>query len=160
MDVFGSDSLFGGFTAESFLGSPEDAAAHQHLLESDPTYQALVEAHQEIVTCSPVYNPLRIVAKGLHPHITKEAITAYFANFGPVMSCVLKSKRTKTGAETYALVEFATRKATNTALNHAPHMIQMVPVHVMRAFRTFGAGANSSAGPSPFPCMQSSICFQ
>lgn len=133
LEVFGDDSMFSGFTAETFFVRPDEVAVHQHLLDSDPTYKALAALHREVVTHNPVFNPLRIVAKGLKPHITEEAVTAYFANFGPVESCIIKSN----GKETYALVKFVTRKATNSALSHSPHMIQMVPVQVTRACNRF-----------------------
>lgn len=78
-----------------------------------------------------VFQPTKVVVLDLSAGITEDAIAAYFNNFGDVLQVMLKTRR----SANFAFVQFGSDEAAERALGMAPHMINVCPVRIFRAFR-------------------------
>ena len=92
------------------------------------------------------YQPGVVVVLGLSAETSEREVVEYLQNFCRVRHCAIKSKGS---ANYFAFVEFASRDGVDTVLHHAPHMIALRPVRVVRAFKQV------KAAELPFPGMSS-----
>lgn len=103
------------------------------------TLKAYIKVHDP-------FQPGVVVVLGLSPETSEREVVEYLHNFCPVRHCAIKSKGP---SNFFAFVEFASLDGVHTVLHHAPHMIGLRPVRVVRAFKQVRVPDHPFPGMAP-----------